>query len=142
MVCLPGLVTGFGAATADALYCLVAALGLTFISSFLIEQQFYLTVLGTCFLAYLGIKTYRTPPAQTAAHIHGPSGWVGMYFATLFLTLSNPMTFIAFTAIFASFGLAAEGNIPGALVIVSGVFLGSTLWWFILETLFHYSAQE
>lgn len=132
---LAGLVSGFGAATADAFYCLIAALGLTFVSTFLIEQQFYVTLLGTCFLVYLGIKTYRTPPAQTAAHIHG-RGWFGAYFSTLALTLSNPMTLFAFTALFASFGIAElESNVTNTLLIVTGVFLGSSLWWFILTNL-------
>lgn len=132
---LAGLISGIGAATADAFYCLIATLGLTFISTFLIEQQFYVTLLGTCFLIYLGIKIYLTPPAQTAAHIQG-RGWLGAYFSTLALTLSNPMTLLAFTALFASFGFAdLESNVINTLLIVTGVFLGSTLWWFLLTNL-------
>lgn len=34
-----GLVTGLGAATADALYGFIAAFGLTFISNFLVDQS-------------------------------------------------------------------------------------------------------
>ncbi len=132
---LIGLVSGLGAATADAIYCLIAALGLTFVSTFLIEQQFYVTLLGACFLVYLGIKTYRTPPATTSTHVHG-KGWIGTFFSTLLLTLSNPMTLFAFTALFASFGIADEqGDLSSAFLVVTGVFLGSALWWLILTNL-------
>ncbi|HRJ45162.1 MAG: hypothetical protein KJZ86_01570 [Caldilineaceae bacterium] len=36
---LSGFVSGLGAASADGVYGLVAALGLTWISSFLVDQQ-------------------------------------------------------------------------------------------------------
>ena len=36
---VPGFISGLGAATADALYGCIAGFGLTFISSFIINQQ-------------------------------------------------------------------------------------------------------
>src|SRR5215218_4462513 len=47
-----GLASGLGAATADAFYGAVAAFGLTLVSAFLIEQQFWLALLGGLFLCY------------------------------------------------------------------------------------------
>src|SRR5580765_3795780 len=48
-----GLVTGLGAASADAVYGSVAAFGLTAVSGFLVAQQFWLGILGGLFLCYL-----------------------------------------------------------------------------------------
>src|SRR4051812_25803914 len=60
---LPGLMTGLGAATADAVYGCIAGFGMTALSSFLVRQQLWLGLLGVfslCFLAFVIIK--RNPP--------------------------------------------------------------------------------
>jgi len=57
---LAGLVSGLGAATADAIYGSVAGFGLTLISSILVSQQAWLRLLGGIFLCYLGCKTFLT----------------------------------------------------------------------------------
>ena len=45
------------------------------------------------------------------------------------------MTILAFAAIFAGLGVGSGGgNYASAGVLVSGVFLGSTLWWVILSS--------
>ncbi|HSD56590.1 MAG TPA: LysE family transporter [Methanotrichaceae archaeon] len=130
---LSGIVSGLGAATADAVYGCVAVLGLTFISSILIDQQIWLHLIGGLFLCYLGIKTFLAKPSKRAALTEG-NGLVGAYASTFFLTLTNPMTILSFTAIFAGLGLAsADGNFTSAGALVLGVFIGSSLWWLILS---------
>ncbi len=63
------------------------------------------------------------------------TGLLGAYISTFFLTLTNPMTILAFAAIFAGLGIARQGeNYGSAGVLVLGVFLGSALWWFILSS--------
>lgn len=59
-----GFLSGLGAATADACYASVAAFGLTFISGFLVRQQFWLGLIGGVFLCYLGIKTILVKPVS------------------------------------------------------------------------------
>jgi threonine/homoserine/homoserine lactone efflux protein len=130
-----GLISGLGAATADAFCGTLAALGLTLISSFLIDQANWLRLIGGAYLCYLGLKTFRSRPAERAAEAKG-RGLLGAYTSTLFLTLTNPLTIFAFAAIFAGVGAeAAAGNTLGALNVVLGVFLGSATWWLILVTL-------
>ena len=80
-----GLVSGLGAATADALYGCVAAFGLTFISSFLIGYKLLLSLIGGLFLLYLGIKTLLSQPAEDAAKAEG-KGLPGAYASTFLLT--------------------------------------------------------
>src|SRR5512134_3594586 len=59
-----GLVSGLGAATADAFYGSVAGFGLTFLSGFLLGQQQWLRLVGGLFLLYLGVTTFRSAPAD------------------------------------------------------------------------------
>ncbi|MGD8657459.1 MAG: LysE family transporter, partial [Desulfobacterales bacterium] len=58
-----GLVTGLGAATADAIYGFIAAFGLTLISNFLVNQSFWIRVIGGLFLCYLGIRAFSRKPS-------------------------------------------------------------------------------
>jgi threonine/homoserine/homoserine lactone efflux protein len=128
-----GLVSGLGAASADAIYGSIAGFGLAFISNFLVSQQVWLRLIGGVFLCYLGIKTLRSKPAQQATPGKG-IGLMGAYASTFFLTLTNPMTIISFAAIFAGLGLAGtNGNYGSAGILVLGVFIGSALWWLLLS---------
>lgn len=128
-----GLVSGLGAATADAIFGCIAGFGLTFISNFLVSQKLWLRLIGGVFLCYLGIKTLLAKPAEQAATARG-NGLVGAYASTFILTLTNPITIISFAAIFAGLGLASTGGeYLSAGVLVLGVFIGSSLWWLILS---------
>ncbi|MGD1020525.1 MAG: LysE family transporter [Verrucomicrobiia bacterium] len=128
-----GLATGLGAATADATYGCVAALGLTAISSVLVSQRSWLGFLGGLFLCYLGIRTFISRPGEQAAEVHG-RGLFSAWLSTLFLTLANPMTILSFVAVFAGFGLGATPDYLSAGALVGGVFLGSALWWLLLSS--------
>jgi threonine/homoserine/homoserine lactone efflux protein len=127
-----GLVSGLGAATADAMYGMVAGFGLTFVSGLLIGQRTWLTLIGGAFLCYLGIRTFLSQPADQGATAQR-GGLLGAYASTLFLTLTNPMTIMFFVAVFAGLGIAtAPGAYTSSGLLVMGVFLGSALWWLVL----------
>ena len=126
-----GLVSGLGAATADAVYGVVAGLGMSILTDRLIEAQTWMRLIGSLYLGYLGVKTFLTPPPDQetqASH----KGIAGAYVSTFALTITNPMTIFSFLAAFASAeGMASGGNI---LLLVCGVFSGSALWWLTLST--------
>lgn len=128
-----GLVSGLGAACADALYGCIAGFGVTFLSNFLVSRQTELRLAGGFFLLYLALKTFFSQPAHKAAEVSG-RGLLGAYLSTFVLTLTNPMTIISFAAIFAGLGLAeGSGNYAAAVLLVLGVFIGSALWWLLLS---------
>ena len=129
-----GLVSGLGIAVADAIYGAIAAFGLTAISGFLLAHSFWIGLAGVAFLAWLGARALVAPPVDLAATPNGlASRSLGTAFAsTLTLTLANPPTILAFTAMFAGLGLAAGANYQSAALIVAGVFVGSAAWWLIL----------
>jgi len=128
-----GLISGLGAATADAIYGCIAGFGLTLISNFLVSQHIWLRLIGGVFLCYLGLKAFLAKPKEEVALTKG-KGFFGAYASTFFLTLTNPMTIISFAAIFAGLGLAnISGNYVTAGVLVLGVFIGSALWWLLLS---------
>ena len=130
---LYGIFTGLGAATADAIYGMIAAFGLTFISNFLVEQQNWFRCVGGIFLCYLGVKAFFSKPLDPVASESHPS-YITAIGTTFFLTLTNPMTILSFAAIFAGLGLmsATAGYLSASLLVI-GVFTGSGVWWFILS---------
>jgi threonine/homoserine/homoserine lactone efflux protein len=129
-----GLATGFGAATADAFYGMVAALGISSISNALLGMGFWLPLLGGGFLCYLGLRTIFMAPSQIQSNGRDQSLW-GSYLSTFLLTLANPMTILSFAAIFSGLGIVevAGKTLLSGLQIVLGTFIGSALWWLILS---------
>jgi threonine/homoserine/homoserine lactone efflux protein len=127
-----GLVTGMGAATADALYGSVAAFGLTLVTSLLVSWQGWIHLLGGLFLIYLGIRTMLTGPSSHTASTRA-GGFFGAYASTFILTLTNPTTILSFIAIFAGLGVGSGHDSTLAALLVLGVFLGSALWWLLLS---------
>jgi len=123
---LKGFLSGMGAASADMVYGAIAAFGLTIVSNLLVDTSFWLRVVGGCFLLYLGVKTFHEKPADHAAQTNR-SGYFGAYISTFFLTITNPMTILSFTAIFA--GTMFLGNHNSPILLVAGVFAGSATWW-------------
>lgn len=129
-----GLMTGLGAAVADGLYGLVGGLGITAVSTLLVDHALWLRIGGGAFLVRLGIRTIAGSP-ESAERGSSGSGPTRTFLTGLVLTLSNPLTMLSFAAMFAGLGVGVAGA-GGASVgwLVAGVFAGSALWWLILST--------
>jgi threonine/homoserine/homoserine lactone efflux protein len=128
-----GFLTGFGAVTANIVYASIAALGVSVVSSFLLQYQVYIKIAGTVFLMYLGVKTCLKKPSKNAAELFGES-LIGMYLSTFLLMITNPITILNFVAMFAGLGFnQQESSIGTALTLIIGVFIGATIWWVILS---------
>jgi threonine/homoserine/homoserine lactone efflux protein len=130
-----GLATGLGAATADAFYGSIAAFGLTALAEFLIGQGYWLRPFGGLVIGLLGARALLSPPPSISEAVV-PIGHWRAYATTVFLTLSNPLTILSFTAAYAGMGLGTRMTRPAdAAMLVAGVFVGSALWWLILTTM-------
>ena len=130
-----GLVSGLGAATADAIYGSIAGFGLTFVSRMLIDQQSWLRLFGGAFLCYLGVRIFLDKPTEQAVTTGRYSGLLGAYASTLFLTLTSPLTIISFAALFAGPGIGnTNSDYASAAALVLGVFIASSSWWLFLST--------
>ncbi len=124
-----GLATGLGAATADASYGLLVALGLSF--SGLMAQAQALQFGGGILIIILGLFSLRgfffpKPKAEIGT---ATRNLLSAWFSTYLLTLTNPMTILAFVGLIAGLGTASAS---GPYWLVLGVFIGSLLWWLIL----------
>ena len=142
---LSGLVSGLGAAAADAFYGAVAAFGATIISEFLIAERAWMQRVGGVILIFMGLRLFLRKPVGDDSEVElepgrrarkqesNGRGLTGDFLSTFLLTLTNPMTFVAFAAVFTTMGIGAVRGRPILTAeLVGGVFLGSQLWWTIL----------
>lgn len=121
---------GIGAAFADGVYGAIAATGLSVITQFLLKQAVILKIFGGLFLLILAYKEFKRALCLNPATAKNVASFK-LAIEVFFLTLSNPMTIIAFISIFASLNTGPTSAFE-AVSMVLGIILGSLTWWFIL----------
>ena len=95
-----GIIIGLSAASADMVYGIVAAFGVTLISDFISQQQHWIRLVGSIFLFILGYHTFFSHPATDI--VTDKKNRHARTFVSIFLlTLTNPMTLFAFAVVFA-----------------------------------------
>jgi threonine/homoserine/homoserine lactone efflux protein len=131
---LAGFVSGLGAATADAVFGIIAGFGLTVVSDWLLGYQQWLRIVGACLLLAVGGHSLLARRRSKLGSAPNPESLSWYYVSTFALTLTNPITILAFLAIFAAVGLTgAEATLGRAAILVLGVWVGSLLWWLALS---------
>jgi threonine/homoserine/homoserine lactone efflux protein len=134
---LVGLFTVLGAATADAIYGLVAGLGLTAVSHALMAHRTPLRLVAGFFLLFIGVRLLMMAApdeARTANRRSRTRTLPAAYFSTLVLMLANPFIILSFLAVFAALGLHETGiSELAAGWLFTGIFLGSAAWWIIFR---------
>lgn len=131
---LSGFVSGLGAAAADALYGAVAGFGLTFISNFLLTHKNVIQLFGGLFLCYLAITTFLSKTSTAVQELKNGNLFVD-FVSTFALTITNPMTILSFIAVFTGFSMTSSTqDYFSAIMLVNGIFIGCSLWWFILSS--------
>lgn len=136
---IAGLMSGLGAAVADAAYGCIAAFGLSLISTWLQAHEAIFRLGGGLFLLFMAWRMLRAalhPEPQVAAQGGNSEGPIACFVSAFILTATNPITIVAFLGIFAFFGIGAFGlSNAMALWLVLGVFAGSSVWWLSLAGL-------
>ncbi|MGH7113660.1 MAG: LysE family translocator [Stellaceae bacterium] len=131
---LSGLVSGLGAATADALFGVVAAFGLTLVSRWLISYEDWLRAGGGVYLLYSGGSALFSKAHEKMTEESDPETLVRGFASAFALTITNPVTILVFLAIFAALNLdGKQAALLRAAFLVLGVWIGSFLWWLALS---------
>jgi len=123
-----GLLSGFGAAAADAIFGVIACFGLTAVRDHILHYSNWLSGAGGLFLLYVGCRALLERRVREPEPLAGEA-LLGAFASTFALTLTNPITILAFAGIFAKVGLDEGASLDVIGTLVGGVFLGSALWW-------------
>ena len=127
---LSGLVSGLGAATADALFGAIAAFGLTFVSDWLFGYEIWLRAAGGVYLLYIGGSALTTEVRDKIAEQSSPETLFRDFASAFALTITNPVTILVFLGIFAALALGgSKATLARAGFLVLGVWVGSFVWW-------------
>src|SRR4029077_11677233 len=76
---LAGFISGLGAATADAVFGIIAGFGLTFIADLLLDYQAWLRLAGAWSLLAIGITALRSNPLVDSRGDRDPQGLLADY---------------------------------------------------------------
>jgi threonine/homoserine/homoserine lactone efflux protein len=127
------LATGLGAAVADAIFALVAGLGIAAVGTAVAEHAWALRALGAAMLVVIAVRMLVRTHDPRSAPAGAPSAFRA-FAGTLALTLTSPVTIASFAAIAATLGLGDERHrsASAALGFALAVLAGSSAWWLLL----------
>jgi threonine/homoserine/homoserine lactone efflux protein len=145
-----GFMSGVGAALGDGVFAAIMGFGLTWVAHLIEGYAPIIELIGGAMLVWFGWRTFTAPPMVRGLEERdkvGASNLIRAMVSTFALTVTNPATLLAFTAMFASLGGLAggAGSYVDAGFVVAGVVGGSTGWWLALTTvigLFHTRIDE
>jgi threonine/homoserine/homoserine lactone efflux protein len=140
-----GFVSGLGAALGDGIFAAITGLGLTWVAQLIEGYATIIELIGGAMLVVFGYRAFWAPALPRETEISADKGGVtlvGAIVSTFALTITNPATLLAFTAMFAGLGGLAggAGSYNDAAFVVAGVVGGSAGWWLVLTSiigLFH-----
>lgn len=123
-----------GASCADSIYGTIAALGLSSISNFLINQILWIKIIGGILLLYLAYYELK----KNCIILNNNKNYTECNIVTrklpitvFFLTLTNPMTILTFIGIFSSLTIKQLTFVESIMTII-GIFSGTMSWWLTL----------
>lgn len=127
-----GLVTGGGIALADAAYSVLTAGILGFVGSQALADKPWLNWLFGIVLIALGI-TILVRPVRIKRKELSEETIIWCFVTGFILTLTNPVAPLLMITGFAVSGLAASDmSMLRSILIASGIFAGSMVWWTLL----------
>lgn len=135
---ISGFASGMGAAFSDIIYAIIAGFSISYIIDFVKEQQSWIQLLGSLIMIAFGYFIFQSNPAIQLRKAQKQSS-TGTFFqdmATAFgLTISNPLLIFVFIGVFAGFKVMRGGGISEPLIVLPGIFIGASMWWFTLTSI-------
>jgi len=132
-----GFFSGLGIASTDSIWIILAGFSVSYIISFLETYQTYFQIFGAILLFLFGLNIFFSHPIKSLKEFRrkGTSP-LQSYITGLALSLSNPLTVLAYIALLASTHIVFNINdIFEPISFVSGFFIGASCWWLLLTNL-------
>ncbi len=132
-----GFMSGMGAAVADTIYAALAVLSLAFVQRIIGANENWFFIVGGLGIAGLGLKIFLTNPIKQLRQKKQTSRLFEDFISVFLLTIANPGAPFLMLGVFASLGLDIDrqSGIPNITIVLGGVILGASAWWFFLSWL-------
>ncbi|MBI3419203.1 MAG: LysE family transporter [Proteobacteria bacterium] len=125
-----GLLTGLGAAMADAIFGAVAAFGVTAVLSWVSDVEKEIRLFGGMFLVGMALFTIVRKVHIKREKGAAPHSLAAHAVSGLLITLTNPLTLIGVLAMVAAF--SGHLTFVQSATLTGGIFCGSAAWWLML----------
>lgn len=129
----PAMFTGMGAALSDLIYCLLAGLGLSFVTDFIEKQQLWLQLGGGVVLAIFAAYLFRKNPTRSLKSVESASPtnyWTDFVTGFLF-TFSNPLILFFIVGLLARFCIILpDFGVHHYIFVYVCILGGALLWWY------------
>lgn len=110
--------------------CSVGAFGFTLISDFLLEYQIIINIFGGVFILFMGVRLLLKKNEIAFQHKSERTTEVWkMFFSSFAIGITNPTAILTFLFAFSYFGISAKSRMLQGIMLVSGVFIGTYIWW-------------
>lgn len=135
-----GFTLGLGSSATDAFYAGAALLSLSFVSGFLERNRPWVMLVGGIIVFAVGVNiAFKNPVTQLRQRNNPKSGKSKLFADALqgfAMTISNPGALALMIGVFAFVGVKPEDftSALSIIVMILGVVIGSTLWWFLLSS--------
>lgn len=132
-----GFYTGIGAAVSDLFYCLLAGLGLSFVTDLITANQEILQIIGSIILIIFAIYMILRKPITTIKHDDNKKvNFTNDAVTGFAFTLSNPLIILLIFPLFARFGFpSSEYHFYHYIIGYAFIVVGALLWWFAITYL-------
>lgn len=135
-----GWFTGLGAAASDLFYCLLAGLGISFITDFIKGHVTVLQILGSIILiVYAAYMILHNPTNDKVKDTNDNGDNTRDAITGFFFTLSNPLILFLVIPLFARFGFPNPEEHKWYHIILGYIFIvaGAMLWWTVITYAVH-----
>lgn len=131
---LSGIFSGMGAAISDTIYAGISGFSIAVIFHFIREYELLFKTGISIILLLLGvIILFSNPGKYSQKEIKSGKNYFKNFITTFLVAASNPLIMFIHLALFTGFGIALDiKNTSGALITLSGFFIGALIWWFSL----------
>lgn len=123
-----GLLTGLGSSAADCFYACVGAFGLTLVSDFLMERQNLIRLAGGCLILLMGVSLLLKKENHNS-DIADTFDFFRMFLSSFAVGITNPAAILTFLLAFSWFGIDGGLGWMEGILLVTGVFIGTYIWW-------------
>ncbi len=123
-----GLATGFGVASAHALYSALAVAGVHGVQTALSDHALVVQHVSGLLLIGLGVRMVVRSRPNDPSDLR-PLSARAAYASAVALCLANPLTVVSLAGLLAGPHLTSGGPGEDTALLVGGVFVGSSLWW-------------
>ncbi|KKR95797.1 MAG: hypothetical protein UU47_C0025G0009 [candidate division TM6 bacterium GW2011_GWE2_41_16] len=123
-----GLIIGLASALIQAIYAIIASLGIGFLAEIFTRYQIYIKIFGGLFLIYFGFMMFKKASRTISCAQISESSPCGDFLTTIGVSIINPIIILMFFSFFTGLAIS-EVSYLQTMLVASGIFIGSMTWW-------------